>query len=79
MASAFFLCSRVVTYRRGKTDSADGLSRKPDYKAAAEGEDHRKKALTTKSGDCREAQQAQSDDCRREAEAEDRRNMTVKR
>ncbi len=31
-----------IVYRTGKTNSADGLSRRPDYKAAAEAEDCRK-------------------------------------
>jgi hypothetical protein len=33
-----------IVYRMGKTNSADGLSRRPDYKAAAEAEDCRKQA-----------------------------------
>jgi hypothetical protein len=33
-----------IVYRTGKTNSADGLSDRPDYKAAAEAEDYRKTA-----------------------------------
>ncbi len=33
-----------IVYRTGKTNSADGLSRRPDYKAAAEAEYRRKQA-----------------------------------
>ncbi len=33
-----------IVYRTGQTNSADSLSRRPDYKAVAEAKDHRKQA-----------------------------------
>jgi hypothetical protein len=33
-----------IVYRTGKTNSADGLKCRPNYKAAAEAEDRRKQA-----------------------------------
>ncbi len=33
-----------IVYRTGKTNSADSLSRRPDYKAATEAEDRQKQA-----------------------------------
>ncbi len=46
-----------MVYWTGKTNSADGLSCRPDYKAAAEAEDRRKQA-EEQTGDSRESAQS---------------------
>ncbi len=40
-----------IVYCTGKTNSADGLSRRPDYKATAEAEDRQKQAQKTRAGE----------------------------
>jgi hypothetical protein len=37
-----------IVYRMGKTNSADGLSRWPDYKATAEAQDSKRQANKTR-------------------------------
>ncbi len=41
----------VIVHRTGKTNSSDGLSRRPDYKATAEAEDRLKQAQETRAGE----------------------------
>ncbi len=53
-----------IVYCTGKTDTADGLSCKPDYKATAEAEDRRKKAQETRGGESGKARAGQSEEAR---------------
>ncbi len=57
-----------IVYRTGKTNSADGLSRRPDYKAAAEAEDRRKQAeeQTGDSPECAQSSEGESEEGRKE-------------
>ncbi len=48
-----------IVYRTGKTNSADSLSCRPDYRAAAEAEDRRKK-IERQSGANRSIEDAHS-------------------
>ncbi len=46
----------------GKTNSTDGLSRRPDYKATAEAEDREKQAQETRTGESKKVRTGKSDE-----------------
>jgi mRNA-degrading endonuclease YafQ of YafQ-DinJ toxin-antitoxin module len=55
-----------IVYRTGKTNLADGLSRRPDYKATAEAEDREKQAQETCAGESEKVRAGKSDEIREE-------------
>ncbi len=50
-----------IVYHMGKTNLADGLSCRPDYKAIAEAEDRQKQAQETRVGEPKEARTGESE------------------
>jgi hypothetical protein len=56
-----------IVYRTGKTNMADGLSRRPDYKATAEAEDRQKQVQETRAGESEKVRASESDEVREEA------------
>jgi mRNA-degrading endonuclease YafQ of YafQ-DinJ toxin-antitoxin module len=53
-----------IVYRTGKTNSTDGLSRRPDYKATAEAEDRQKQAQETRASESEETHTGESEKVR---------------
>jgi hypothetical protein len=51
-----------IVYSTGKTNLADGLSHRPDYKATAEAEDRQKHAQETRAGESEEVRASESDE-----------------
>jgi hypothetical protein len=53
-----------IVYCTGKTNSADSLSRRPDYKATAEAEDREKQAQETRTGESGKKRAGKSEEAR---------------